>query len=382
MNQPFAQARAEAEKSHRLVMLDFYTTWCGPCKLLDKVTWRDPAVVAWLDKNVLCLKIDAEKDVELAKRFGVNVYPTIVFVNGSDKETYRFSGFKEPKEFLALTPDVLAGVDSVASLQAKIAEATPDEAIMLRQDLGELYFARGQFGRALEEWLTCFDKGREIAAYTGVRATGLIGHLVQLSNTYAPARDALSQRREAAHAGMLRGSDTDARDYAAINSGLHENELTLKAFNEGTPSMRRALWRNVLSELVEAKRYRDIVDVAEDMQRDVEVAFVVEETMESMFGPKGKAPDSENYASARHRLKIDLARIFEIQLGAGRENRAQDVASRLLKFEGDGESFALLITAAIRAGQPATARELATLGLAHLPENQKALVQRAIEPLK
>src|SRR5580765_4969291 len=76
----FDQALAAAKKDGKVVMIDFFTTWCGPCKRLDKVTWADADVQKWLGEKTVALKIDAEKEAKLADRFDVHAYPTIVFV--------------------------------------------------------------------------------------------------------------------------------------------------------------------------------------------------------------------------------------------------------------------------------------------------------------
>src|SRR5262249_599810 len=53
----FKDACAEAAKAKRVVLVDFYTTWCLPCRKLDQTTWKDKAVLAWLEKNCVCLKV-------------------------------------------------------------------------------------------------------------------------------------------------------------------------------------------------------------------------------------------------------------------------------------------------------------------------------------
>jgi thiol:disulfide interchange protein len=96
----FDAALAEAKRADKVVMIDFFTTWCGPCKKLDRVTWKDPEVVKWLGEHAVAMKVDAEKNVELAKRFQVNAYPTMVFVDGGGKEVERLLGYYEPPAFL------------------------------------------------------------------------------------------------------------------------------------------------------------------------------------------------------------------------------------------------------------------------------------------
>src|SRR5438128_1525296 len=73
----FKQACTLAGKTKRIVLIDFYTTWCGPCKMLDQKTWKDNEVRGWLVKTAVSRKIDAEKERALAARYKIHAYPTI-----------------------------------------------------------------------------------------------------------------------------------------------------------------------------------------------------------------------------------------------------------------------------------------------------------------
>ncbi|MFZ9691611.1 MAG: thioredoxin family protein, partial [Phycisphaerales bacterium] len=83
------------------VFLDFYATWCPPCRRLDAETWKDPQVVSWLEANAIPLKIDAERNPGLSERFMVEAYPTLVFLDPSGREVLRVLGFRDPAAFLA-----------------------------------------------------------------------------------------------------------------------------------------------------------------------------------------------------------------------------------------------------------------------------------------
>lgn len=97
-NDGLAQARAEK----KLVFVDVFTTWCGPCKKLEKITFPHADVKPELAKMV-SMSIDAESAAGLpvAAKYNVRSYPTMLVLDAAGKEIGRIVGFKEPQVFLA-----------------------------------------------------------------------------------------------------------------------------------------------------------------------------------------------------------------------------------------------------------------------------------------
>ena len=89
-----------AKKEKKKIFVDFYTEWCGPCLNMSLTVFVLPQVGDVYNKNFICLKIDAEKGEgkELAKRYGVNSYPTYIFVNPKNQEIIHRSGGNKPVE--------------------------------------------------------------------------------------------------------------------------------------------------------------------------------------------------------------------------------------------------------------------------------------------
>ncbi|WP_081643209.1 thioredoxin fold domain-containing protein [Sphingobacterium paucimobilis] len=98
----YQEALTAARKNNKLIFIDFYTTWCGPCKTMDKEVFTDGAVSTYMNENFLTVKIDAEKGegIALAKQYKVRAYPTFVVLDGQEVEKFRFSGAQPAKEFL------------------------------------------------------------------------------------------------------------------------------------------------------------------------------------------------------------------------------------------------------------------------------------------
>lgn len=91
--------KAKAEK--KAVFLDFYTTWCMPCRMMDESVFSDWDVAEYMAENVVSLKINAEKGrgIELRNQFGVGAYPTFVFVGPNGVELSRKEGTSSIADF-------------------------------------------------------------------------------------------------------------------------------------------------------------------------------------------------------------------------------------------------------------------------------------------
>ncbi|MCS7297293.1 MAG: thioredoxin family protein [Bacteroidia bacterium] len=94
----------EAQKQKRLIFVDFYTTWCGPCKMLERYTFSNPEVGAYAGKHYIPYRIDAEKGegLRLANRYRIRAYPTIVFLDPEGNEIGRHVGYVDAPTFLTI----------------------------------------------------------------------------------------------------------------------------------------------------------------------------------------------------------------------------------------------------------------------------------------
>jgi len=96
----FNEALAAAKSSNRLVLVDFYTSWCHWCKVLRAEVFPKDEFKAMSKYYVFC-EIDAEAEPSLASRYGVDAYPTSVFVDGDGNQVHKLVGYKPLAEYVA-----------------------------------------------------------------------------------------------------------------------------------------------------------------------------------------------------------------------------------------------------------------------------------------
>lgn len=96
---------SKAKKEKKLIFIDCYTSWCGPCKMLANKIFTQNAVADFFNKNFVNVKYDMEKDtdgVTLKKKFNVKAFPTLVFVDPVTQEAVHcIVGARQAEELIA-----------------------------------------------------------------------------------------------------------------------------------------------------------------------------------------------------------------------------------------------------------------------------------------
>ena len=68
------------KNSEKLVLIDFYADWCGPCRMVGPVIEQ----IADEREDVLVAKVNVDNEPELAEQFGVFSIPTLVVMKGGE----------------------------------------------------------------------------------------------------------------------------------------------------------------------------------------------------------------------------------------------------------------------------------------------------------
>ncbi len=382
-------AVAEAKRTDKLVMIDFFTTWCGPCKRLDRITWKDPAVVEWLGKHAVAMKIDAEKDVELAKRFKIVAYPTMVFINGAGKEVNRIRGFVDGPTFLKAVG--AAGKDGLERAKEQLVGNERDP--MARGNYADELVEREKYAEALVEYLWCWDEGAKASpSYSGVRRSFLLMDLKQLGKLHAPALQAMRDRRDAAEARLKSdpASYDDAADACALNRELSDGDRSVALYDDirkhgrVSESVRRAFAWDVLEILARGRRYADVVDIVDDPVGYVDEQIALAVQIEGFEARSNlDARERAESRSVMRGIRVDkLMPVFEALVGVDRAEEAERTADKLIEFAGTDKTYAELVDAAARAKNVELARSLAEKGFAALPQSSQGRLRTAFYRLQ
>ena len=115
----------EAQKKEpRKIIMDAYTVWCGPCKMLDRNTFHNPDVVKYINENFYAVKFNAEGNEtinfkgkvftnpgykaskknsrnsshQLSQAFNVHAYPTLIYLDEKADLIAPISGYQTPQK--------------------------------------------------------------------------------------------------------------------------------------------------------------------------------------------------------------------------------------------------------------------------------------------
>lgn len=92
---------SEAKRTDKAIFVDFYATWCGPCKWMVKEVFTDYDVGEFFNENFINYQVDAEyEEMALVESIDLEAYPTLVFFNSDGDILSKFVGALDSYELL------------------------------------------------------------------------------------------------------------------------------------------------------------------------------------------------------------------------------------------------------------------------------------------
>ncbi len=103
-----------ARDENKVIFLDIYATWCGPCKMLKKNTFTDKEVGEYFNAHFINVTLDGEKGegALLAKKYELHAYPTMLFIQPDGKAKAEAVGYQTPRKLLEFARKVSAQQDN------------------------------------------------------------------------------------------------------------------------------------------------------------------------------------------------------------------------------------------------------------------------------
>lgn len=105
-----AQAKKQSAKTGKLIFIDCYTDWCGPCKRMAATSFKDDKVGRIFNDKFINLKIEMEKNPDgavLARMYKVRAYPTLLVIDGKGNLVKKLVGMQSRDGLLAMAKSIM-----------------------------------------------------------------------------------------------------------------------------------------------------------------------------------------------------------------------------------------------------------------------------------
>ena len=98
----------KAKAENKIIFLDAYASWCGPCKVLQKKVFTQKAVGDFYNARFINVKMDMEKGEgpALAQVYPLEAYPTMLYIDGDGRVLKKIIGLQTPEDLISIGKSV------------------------------------------------------------------------------------------------------------------------------------------------------------------------------------------------------------------------------------------------------------------------------------
>ncbi len=109
----WAEALKEAKKQEKVIFVDAYAVWCGPCKMMSNNVFTDKSVGDFYNDNFINVKLDMERGEGLSfrKKYPVSAFPTLFYIDYSGEVVQKIRGALQVSDFIKAGKAALSKID-------------------------------------------------------------------------------------------------------------------------------------------------------------------------------------------------------------------------------------------------------------------------------
>jgi thioredoxin-like negative regulator of GroEL len=352
-------AKKRVAGTDKVVVIKFTADWCGPCKTMDKTTWRDDKVVSWVKEHAVAIQVDVDRDKKTASAYNIEAMPTMVILR-EGKEIARKVGAMKPAPTLAwmesatgkvATPKAPAAKPAPKQDSKRAAEATKASAVQpivdrLNQNIEEKKYAEA--ATDLEEIWSAKNADDGLRR-SGV-ATSIYRQIAAVLDASAEARSTVTGIRDEIEKRLAQGpkeAPADRSDWLVLNELLSDDAKSLSWFDrakkeDGAAATFQPVLSSILPLLERNKRLADVPGAVPDGSAWAMERYKIVSDSSMGLGSQAEA----RWKS----FEIQGARVFAGYVAAKQIAKADELVEVLLELRNTPTMRVALVKALADAG--------------------------------
>lgn len=224
-------ALAKANRENKLLIIKFTAEWCGPCKQMDKTTWRNQSVFDWAKDNAVIIAVDVDKDTKTSEQHKIKAMPTMVAYRDG-VEFDRTVGYMDASKTLSWMKDVKEGKSKAAAARKRAANSD-GKSVQQRMEDARTLMDAGDLSTAqpilIDLWQHMAEDQPSMA---GVRVSFFALDIERACSEHKPTRDAFITIRDENEAKLKTNPDYETlTDWIVLNKAVGQPEKTLEWFD-------------------------------------------------------------------------------------------------------------------------------------------------------
>lgn len=96
----YEEGMALGKSQGKKVFINFYATWCSYCRMMDTTTFKDAAVIAYLNENFISIKVDVDEQRSVAAQYNISPLPDVWFISEQGEAIGNKPGYMPAEDML------------------------------------------------------------------------------------------------------------------------------------------------------------------------------------------------------------------------------------------------------------------------------------------